>query len=249
MSEPIIVSAVENAPTVPASVPEFHPWRHAFMVSLVVWVVVLIYNFFYFHGDFTSMFGEALAAVGGILIGLSMVLSVITYFFDYFDHQLQYRKQYGLVGYFFALAYCFGLMVRFPERYAWGLPARLTQPEVLLGLGAMAILTFMAIISFPYFMRKMGVWWRPALRLGYLAYLLLILRAVIVEQVVWESWWANLPGLPPPRLLLTIFAMTVIIVRIQMEVMIRVKKLQKVSPSKPSSDQVWPPSDAPPSNV
>lgn len=129
----------------------------------------------------------------------------------------------GIVGYFFALIYAITLVLRDPIRYWSNLPMTAMEAEALLGLSAMAILTLMAVISGQWAVRLFTTWWRPLLRLGYIAYLLLVIRALILEGAIWQEWSRTFATVPPPRLLLTLFALCVIFLRIALEVGIRGK--------------------------
>ena len=163
---------------------------------------------------------ESLAFAAGICLGLSFVESSLSYFFDFADAAMSWRKQFGLVGWFGALLYSFSLMWRLPEMYATGLMDRLFTADVLLGLSAMTLLTIMAAISNKTMMGLVGpLTWRLILRyFGYIAFFLLIVRAFFVEGQVWLDWLSQLDTLPPPRLFLTIYASSIIIFRLIMAV-------------------------------
>ncbi|MDZ4229610.1 MAG: PQQ-dependent sugar dehydrogenase, partial [Candidatus Veblenbacteria bacterium] len=85
------------------------------------------------------------------------------------------------------------------------------EPEVLLGLAAMAILAGMAIISNTKMMQVLGpARWRQYLRLGYVALVLFVIRAYLMEHEVWLAWLAQGTGLPPGRLVLSAIDLGVI---------------------------------------
>jgi DMSO/TMAO reductase YedYZ heme-binding membrane subunit len=154
----------------------------------------------------------------------------MSYYFNFLDHELAYRKNLGLTGYFLALLYSFSLLFINPERYFSGFFENLISYDFILGLGAMGILTLMAVVSNNFVMRKIGAHaWRVILRLGYVAYFLLILRAVVLEGDSWLFWFQSLDNLPPPRLLISIFAVIVIALRVSMEISLRSKNLRDKS--------------------
>lgn len=157
-----------------------------------------------------AVLSESLAFTGGVLIGCSFLLSSLSYFYNLFDPLLRYRKYAGLTGYYLALAYAGTLVLRFPERYGWGLSQTILESEVILGLIAMAIFTLMALISGNWAVKRLGKYWRQFLRTGYIAYGVLIIRAVLIEGDLWWAWIRSLSGLPTPRLLLSLFALMVI---------------------------------------
>jgi len=151
------------------------------------------------------------------MIGISFSLTSTSYYFDFLDHFFSYRKYLGVVGYLYSLIYSLSLPWLYPHKYLYGFPQAIKTWEVKLGLIAMSIFTFMTIISNRWGINKLGPKnWRRALRTGYLAYSLLIIRAVILEWNGWVNWWSNLNRLPPPRLVLSVFALTVISFRLSM---------------------------------
>lgn len=203
----------------PEFTPAFKNWLHAIFIAVVLFIFLLSYNLLYRQGQWLVSFSESLAASGGFLIGFSFIVAPLSYFFDFADKELRYRKYLGLVGYFFALLYSFSLQIRFPDRYFYGLFDSLLFVEVILGLMAMTIFTVMAMISNAWGTKVLGgKLWRSVLRLGYVAYFLLIVRAYLIEHQIWVEWINTLQGLPPPRLVLSVFAGVVILARIVMVV-------------------------------
>ena len=216
-------------------------WLRAILFGLISYALILTYGFFYAGQLAFAQFSEALAATGGFLIGSSFALSGMSYFFNFLDSDLRYRKYIGVCGYFFALAYSITLLIRFPEKYDLFHPVFLLEAETVFGLVAMGILTLMAIVSANSVMKLLGpIVWRKILHTGYFAYLLLIVRAYLVEHEVWSRWFSMFDTLPPPRLLLTIFAIGVLLLRFCMELSLRVNKkepMKTVENVQPISDQ------------
>lgn len=207
-----------TTPTASVSKPKpVSVWPKVWIATAIMSTSFGLYNFLYQGEVNFAVFSEAIAATAGIWIGISLALSGIGYYFDLLDRQVKYRKQFGLMGFYLAFLYSVTLIFRFPEMYGVGLPRHLFTADVILGLGAMSIFTFMALISSTRGTKLMGKWWRPSLRLGYVAYFFLIVRAFIVEGPVWRLWLETLQHVPPPRLLLTIFAICVILLRISLQ--------------------------------
>jgi DMSO/TMAO reductase YedYZ heme-binding membrane subunit len=206
----------------------------ALTLSIYAFIAMYSYQVAYRGHPSIAALSESLAGTGGLLIGWSFALTMVGYFFNFLDKELKYRKHIGLAGFWWALAYSITLLFRFPEKYGYGLLSHIGDIEVLLGLSAMAIFTVMAIISQAFWMRKLGQYWRPVLRLGYVAYFFLVVRSFFIEWDLWENWTGNLTLLPPPRLVLCVYALSIIIFRIIMQVLIWTKKkpqvLQQVPP-------------------
>lgn len=212
------------------------PWIKVIIFSAVLYLLMLLYGIAYASTLGLAQFSEALAGTGGVLIGLSFALSGLSYFFNFVDRMLKYRRQLGVCGYFFALIYSLTLLVRFPDRYNLLNPTFLLEAEAVFGLVAMSIFTIMAVISENYALRLMGpVLWRRTLRSGYFALLLLIVRAYLVEGEIWSNWLNQLNTLPPPRLLLTIFAIGVLFLRFCLELSLRINGKNTPKPPAPLS--------------
>lgn len=194
-------------------------WYRSIFFTGIVFSVFVLYSLLYTGDANALMLSRAVAGTGGTLIGLSFLLSSLCYFFDFADTKIGYRKYLGLIGYFFALTYSFMLLYLDPVKYFYGFFDNFLTADVLLGVTAMAIFTGMAIISNSTMMMKIGpARWRFLLRFGYLAYGLLVIRAVIIEQYEWGVWLSTFSTLPPPRLLLSVFAICVIGMRLAVSI-------------------------------
>ena len=199
-------------------------WLQTTLFGAVLYWIAFFYISLYEKGFFLSAMSEAFALSGGILIGFSFALSGLGYFLNVFDTKLKYRKMLGVVGYLFALIYSSTLVLLDSERYGSYLLEHILDIDILLGLIAMIIFTVMFLISFPWAIRTLGRHWRPVLRLGYIAFVLLIIRALFIEGMIWRAWISMPIALPPPRFLLSIFALSVIYLRFALEIGIRQKK-------------------------
>ncbi|MEP7166587.1 MAG: hypothetical protein ABI758_01250 [Candidatus Woesebacteria bacterium] len=210
--------------------PKPHLWRNTILFAGLIYALSSVYGVLYVQTISIAVCSEALAFTAGILIGSSFVLSSLTYFFNFMDTKLKYRKQLGLLGYYVALAYSITLFLRNVDHYGTHASTSLGTREALLGLSAMAILSMMAIISGNWAIKLLGNRWRMLLRTGYIAYILLIIRAFIIEGGSWRQWAFSFMSLPPPRLILSIFALIVIYARIGLEIALRLKKKLPTQP-------------------
>lgn len=194
-------------------------WRHTFAATILIYVYALSYALLYSSTFSNVPMVTATALTGGMLIGLSFALSGICYYTNIFDTFIIYRKYIGLTGYFMALIYALALPVLYPDLYGSGLLSRWYEPEILLGITAMAIFTIMTIASHVKIIRMLGSRkWKLIMSCGYFAYTLLIVRAYILEHTVWIEWFTHPAGLPPPRLLLSIYAVSVILLRLSIPI-------------------------------
>lgn len=194
-------------------------WIHSWILALIIYIILLVvtYQLDKTFGFFTI--SKALAGASALLLGASFSLSGFCYWWDFLDTKIAYRKQLGLAAYWLALAYSISLLFLDPNKYFFNFFDNFLSADILLGLISMAILTVLAIISTDKMMLRLGPKrWRLMLRFGYLAWLLLALRAYLIEKNLWFEYLITGQGFPPPRLLLTIFVMAVILFRLSVDI-------------------------------
>lgn len=203
----------------------FHPsfkgkmWLETSYIAFSLYVLFVVATYF-LDGTWALLtFSKALGGTAAVCIAVSFALSGFCYYFDFLDQKLVYRKYFGLLGYWFALLYSLSLLLVNPERYFFGFLKNFFTADFILGLTAMAIFTFMAFISNAWAMKALGPQnWRRALRAGYFGWFLLVVRAYLLEKELWTHWIKNLDGFPPPRLLLSLMAGGVIVLRLSIEI-------------------------------
>ncbi len=194
---------------------EVQLWRNTAFVAALTFLFFMVYVALLDKTFALAAWSKVVAGTSGLLFAYSLSLSTLGYYFDVFDKKIIYRKYLGLAGYFFALAYCFLLLIINPDRYLFGFFDNLWSADFVFGLGAMVIFTIMAAISNNRLMQVLGpIRWRNILRLGYLAFFLLVLRATILEGDLWHIWMVSSGGLPPVRLFLSFVAIFVIFFRL-----------------------------------
>jgi DMSO/TMAO reductase YedYZ heme-binding membrane subunit len=192
-------------------------WRHSWFLALVVFTFFLFYVNFEAGAWSLQIVSNAVAATAAMMIGSSFALSGFCYYWDFLDSKIGYRKYLGLVGFWLALVYSMMLLFVDPARYFFGFFENLASYDFVFGLTAMSILTLMAVISNTTAMKILGPKnWRRILRLGYLAYFLLVLRAYDLEKMIWFDWLERFDSLPPPRLVVAGVALGVILFRFSM---------------------------------
>ena len=184
-------------------------------------IFLLILGLIFYLDDHFSFLtiSKALAGTSALMLAASFSLSGFCYYWDFLDTKIAYRKYLGIVAYYLALAYSFSLVVLDPGKYLYGFFDNIFSADIMLGGIAMLILTFMTVISTDKMMLRMGPKkWRYALRLGYLAWVLLAIRAWFLEQEIWDVYLDDPTGFPPPRLLLSLLVIVVLIFRISIDV-------------------------------
>lgn len=202
-------------------------WRHSSFIALGA---ALFYTGYVFilDGKFDLVsLAKVMAGTANFLFAASFSLSALGYYFNFLDSKIIYRKYLGLLGFFASLIYSLLLPLVRPERYFYGFFENFWSSDVLLGLGSMIIFAVMAIISNNNAMQAIGpIRWRAILRLGYVAFFLLVLRAYLNNEnpigsdprpEMWAAYFAHPSGLPPVRLFLSFIAMAVIFLRLSIE--------------------------------
>ena len=198
------------------NVTKIQMWKISIIMAVMILSVLLIYTGVYNHSLSLLAISQAVAGTAAVMIGISFAQGGLVYYFQVFPNKLHYRKYIGLVGFWLAYVYSLILLVLDPDRYFFGFFHNLFTLDFIFGLGAMTILAFMAIISLDGVRIKLGKSWRSYFQLGYLAFIFLIVRGIILESDIWLEWLANPNGLLPPRLLVSIIAVSVILLRISL---------------------------------
>lgn len=205
-------------------------WLHTWILTGIIFLLCLIISLIIYQVGWAVAVSRSLAGTSALLIGSSFALSGFCYYWDFLDSKISYRKYLGLAGFWTALAYSVSLLIVEPERYFFGFAKNFFTPDIILGLAAMIILTFMALISTDKMMIMMGPQnWRRALRWGYYAWMLLILRAWFIEKGLWRNWFIFQDGPVPPRLVLSLLALGIILFRISIEISKNLKKILNIN--------------------
>ncbi len=200
-------------------------WKTAISQAIIFFIILLGYAYIYNNELSLLCVSQAVAGTAGFMIGISLALGSLAYFKRSLGPKVANRKYIGLVGFWLALTYTLMLLWLDPDRYFFGFFGTISAADGFFGLTAIIILSFMALISNNWGIRKLGVKnWRIVLRLGYVAYFLLVLRAIALEWEIWSAWWSMpLFELPPPRLVVSIFAILVILLRIAVSISKQIK--------------------------
>jgi DMSO/TMAO reductase YedYZ heme-binding membrane subunit len=163
-----------------------------------------------------GVLNKSIADTAIILIGLSMLLSGICYFWNFFDTKIVYRKQLGLVGFGFGLVHIglsFSALTSLLSAATWtkGIPW-----NWLTGVLATLIFIIMTISSNQYSAAHLGgKTWRMILRTGYLAVALILVHVVLLKSSRWLTWYqAGMKTWPSLSLIVTGFMVIVILMRL-----------------------------------
>lgn len=189
-----------------------NPWLFTVLYASTIFGIQLLYNVAFFAAFSGAAGLGAIAATAGYLIGSSLGLGPANRYLKLPTRYLTYRKSLGIVGTLLALLFAVLQLRLQAQYYLHDFPFGLLTPPSLLGIFSLSVFAGMTLLSNRRAMSLLGGRrWKSAMRWGYAAYLGLVLRAVLIEGDDWLAWAADAAGLPPPRLLLSIFALLVVL--------------------------------------
>lgn len=206
-------------------------WVKSIIFSAVIYALCYGYYLLTKEGATgTRLWSQTLADSGMVVIGVSFLMSGLTYFWDFVDTKIIYRKHIGLVGFYMTAVHVYIAL-----RHAFLNPARSFGEgwDVLgffLGCLSLAIFLEMTIVSNQYSVRELGnKAWRIILRTGYVAYLFAVVHTIFKKYDVWQNWLdGKMSSFPPLSLVIVVFSLVVFGMRIALWIALRNKKEEEV---------------------
>lgn len=201
-------------------------WINTLLFSVGVFVFGSLYLFAR-RGNFDLYIAnKVFATTALVLIGLSFALSGLCYFWDFVDTKIIYRKVLGLTGFYYSLVHIFVTLFLLPNKFPF--PTWITSHWTTVIFATLGLIIFivMAVVSRENIAHELGSKrWRQTLRVGYLAYIFIIIHFTLLKYNGWINWFnTREPFLPPLSLLEIFFAGGVIGLRIALEISLRKKK-------------------------
>lgn len=166
---------------------ETHYWIRTLVFSLFLFGILLYYVFLS-RGKW-DLFGtnQAAANTGMILISLSFLLTSLSYFFNFADRLIVFRKHLGVLGFCWILAHIVVVMFLLPMMFP--MSDWLGKRLVSFSYGAISgvIFALMTLVSNKYGMFVLGGQrWREFLRYGgYTALILGLVHQYIASSKFW----------------------------------------------------------------
>lgn len=199
---------------------------HTFIFSLFAFGATY---FYLYKLKMPNTLNKAVADTSIVLIGLSMLLTSLCYFWDFVDTKIIYRKYLGVLGFWYGvlhviLSFTALQGVLKPEAWQKGIPWPLFS-----GVLALGIFTIMALISNRYAAYTLGgVLWRQILRFGYVAVALIWVHVFLLKSARIITWYTGGMKTPPSvSFIVLLFMATVIIMRILLWISLLKKKSHK----------------------
>lgn len=195
-------------------------WLKTSGFSLVVFGLASLY--IYLQKGRYELFeiNQAVAGTAVFLIGGSLALSGICYFWDFLDSKIIYRKHLGIAGFAFGLVHALIILIPLQDRFSF--PGYYFQDASHLlvfsaAVTAVVLFALLTAISNRYAIQELGgKRWRLILRYGGYAGLIFTLIHFGVNQYPrWISWYQSGATIwPPISLLEFIFGVLVLALRL-----------------------------------
>jgi len=198
-----------------------------YAVSLILGLGLFVLAYYYTSGlNIPGPLNKSIADVAIVLVGSSMLLTAICYFWDFLDPAIIYRKYLGMMGFAFAIVHILLSWDAFLSFFNWELWLSGQVKAAAAGMFATIIFTIMAIISNNFSTKLLGgKLWRQILRSGYLGVILVFLHVLWLKSKYWIRWWEGGMERPPSSsLIVSIFMVIVVLSRIALEISLRMKK-------------------------
>jgi DMSO/TMAO reductase YedYZ heme-binding membrane subunit len=183
------------------------------LLGLIVFAVCYGYLWW---SNVPSELNKSMADTAVILMGSSMILSSICYFWNFFDWAIVYRKYLGLIGFAFGIAHfilSWGLFLTLFNLSTW---QQNKMWPAFMGVAALVVFTIMALVSNSFAASRLGGKnWRYILRTGYAAIILVALHVILLKSARWITWYqTGMKTAPSLSLIVTIFMAIVVVMRL-----------------------------------
>lgn len=183
-------------------------YAETFIYSLIVLAVITAYYFVTRPEFDVRTFNRSIADLSFLLMGISLILSSVCYFWDFADHFIIYRKHLGLIGFGYMTLHV--VISLFYSTYQPFLLYYLKDSQILsfsAALTAAGIFSLMAVISNKYSIQKIGPHrWRLIMRIGYIAYAMTLLHFALRGWPYWMLWMSGKSSSLFPSFGLVVFA-------------------------------------------
>lgn len=173
-------------------------------------------------GQGVRIISRTLADLSIVLIGFSLAMSGICYFWNFADTHIGYRKYVGIVGFYLAAAHTAIALTRTPLS-AFLAAERITP--FLAAVFSMFIFLLMAVVSNTMAIKVLGyAHWKKILQFGYWAYLAGIVHFGMINQERWIRWVGETQVASLPQLSLVVFVFGCFVLGLRIALWIDTKK-------------------------
>lgn len=191
-------------------------------VETIIYSIIILFIVFGYYMVLTPeittrVINRVIADLSFILLGLSLMLSSVCYFWDFADKFIIYRKHLGIVGFGYMIIHV--LISLFYAGYFPFLTYYFEDSRIFsFAAAAVAalIFLFMTLISNRYSIQKIGPKrWKSVMRIGFVGYALVLYHFAVKGLPYW-LFWASGKGSIFPIFSLFVFLMgvTILVMRI-----------------------------------
>lgn len=189
-----------------------------FVFSFVILLFISAYSTYY-HGYMSlRIFNKITADAAILLLGTVLLIGPLTRVFSIFDHYILYRKELGVVAFFYALVH--GILSLRMLSISYYLSHLST---FIPGVSSLLILLILYVLSFEHIIAHINrnKWWHIQNWGVRIAALLGLIHFVLMKYGQWASWYVNggtdailRSYLPSTSLLVASFGLFVLIIRL-----------------------------------
>lgn len=214
-------------------------WVEMIVYSIILLVVVSGYYFVQSSSFTGRTVNRIFADLSMLLIGISLILSSVCYFWDFADKYIIYRKHIGLVGVGYMILHIILSVVLpnyapFPAYYL--ADARIAS-FIAAAIGTV-IFTAMAVTSNRFAMVEIGPQlWRKLMRLGFVGFAFTLYHFGAKGMSYWLPWFVGESRSIVPSFGLIVFMFGVVVIVLRLWLSIH-KRLIKPAHSSPSNPQI-----------
>ena len=204
-------------------------WIETIVYSIILFIVISAYYFITGKSFSGGIFNRIFADLAFILIGISLMLSSICYFWDFADKFIIYRKHLGLVGFAYLVIHIL-LSIFLPNYtpFAEYYLADIRIKAFIAAVIATIIFVGMTVISNRLAIHEIGPKrWRHLMRFGFIAYVLALYHFGAKGIQYWLPWLTGKSEslFPSFGMMSFAFGLTVIILRIALWIATSGKKI------------------------
>lgn len=197
------------------------------LFSILIFIASSLYLFAR-RGNYDLFIANKVFAVTALfLIGFSLALSGLCYFWDFVDKKIIYRKHLGLAGFSFGIVHILVTLFLLQDIHPWQELFGDKILSTLFGIIALIIFTGLAAISNKYAVHELGSkQWRQLLSYGgYSGFILVLFHFSLLKYNGWLNWLSSYdPLLPPLSLIAIIFSVAVLVLRLILAISVYRKK-------------------------
>lgn len=196
-----------------------------FRVKIFGLIIFALAYFFTSSQNIPNALNKAVADTAIILMGLSMILSSICYFFNFLSFSMVYRKHLGLIGFAFSLVHLWlslGAFWKLFEAQTW---QQGTFWPALSGLLAIVIFGVMSLISNQFSATLFGGRvWKMMLRTGYIAMIFVLAHVILLKMARWQTWYdGGMKTLPSMSLIVAGVIILFLFIRLLLSISLRTR--------------------------